>query len=526
MKKQKLVRTSLLFVTLVLGLAAVAVIGRPHTATAACTTPSTNYGTATMQISIPSAGNYRIWTHMLAPNTGSDSYLLEVDGNACFTVGDGGVAANAWTWVDHQAGNKSSKVTVNLSAGTHTLKAIGREPNVKFDRIIATADQNCMPSGNGDNCMVQGDVAKPVTTVTEPADVSTVKGTVAVKATATDESGISKVEFYVQDVLKSTDTSAPYEYSWNTTSAADGTYTVMAKSYDTVGNTSFDANSVTVKNSVATVPPAPTNITAQATQPTQVVLQWKPGAGSASDTRYRVIRNNVSVATVTGTSYTDNGVVASTKYNYNVVAVDKNNNTSPLPTSPVSVTTPAAPTADKQSPSKPTKVATQVASSHQINLSWQASTDNVGIKNYDVYRSQAGAAATKIATVTGRSYGDTGLFSNMNYTYHVVARDAAGNVSPSSDKVTATTYRMPQTSTLQGTVKSTSGRPVIGAKVALWADGRRYQATTNWRGQYRISHLPSGVYQVQVKASGYKPATITVKLSDGKTKWLDVTLRR
>lgn len=527
MKKQKLITSSLLFITLILGLAAMTVFGRTNPVAAACTTPSTNYGTATMQISIPTAGNYRIWTHMLAPNANGDSYLLEIDGGACYVVGDGGVATNAWTWVDHQSGNTASKITVNLTAGTHTFKAIGREPSLKFDRIIAASDQNCIPNGNGDNCMVQdGDTTKPTVTLTQPVDLSTIKGTVTMKVDAADASGISKVEFYVQDVLKSTDTTAPYEYPWDTTTGGDGAYTVMAKAFDTVGNTSFDANSVTVKNSVVTAPPAPVAVTASAPLPTRVVVQWRPGGGAAADLRYRIIRNNVTIATVTGTSYTDNGVVAGTKYNYHVVAIDKNNNTSPLPANPVSVTTPNAPTTDTQKPSKPTKVATQVVSSHQINLSWHPSADNVGVKNYDIYRSQSGAKAVKIATVASRSYGNTGLFSNMSYTYYIVARDAAGNVSPASDRVTATTYAMPFTSTLQGTVKSSSGRPVVGAKVALWADGRRFQATTNWRGQYRISRLPAGVYQVQVKASGYKSTSITVKLSDGKTKWLDVTLRR
>ena len=530
MKKQKIIKHGLLAFVLLLGLVVTATLQDTQAASAACSAPATSYGSATMEITIPANGNYRIWTHMFAAGSESDSYLLEIDGNSCFTVGDGGVAANAWSWVDYSSGNKNTKVTANLTAGKHTLKAIGREPHVKFDRILAVADQNCVPTGAGDNCMVQSDTTKPNVSITEPADFSTVKGNVIIKANATDNSGIAKVEFYVQNTLKATDTTAPYEYNWDTKSAADGSYAIMAKAYDAAGNTSYASNNVTVENNPIIIPPAPTDVTATATQATQVVVKWKPGSGATSDLRYRVIRNNVAIATIDGTSYTDNSVAASTTYGYQIVAVNKDNTTSPL-SSPTAVTTPAAPVADTQKPTKPTKVSTHVVSSHQINLSWQASTDDTGIKNYDIYRSQSGGAFKKVATVTSLSYGDTGLFSDVEYTYYIVAHDTEGNESPASDKVTATTYAMPFVSTLRGTVKSSSGRPVIGAKVSLWADGRRFQATTNWRGKYKISRLPAGVYQVQIKANNfwfrrYSPAWETVHLSDYRTKWLDVTLRQ
>ncbi|MDX2776129.1 Ig-like domain-containing protein [Streptomyces caniscabiei] len=467
---------------------------------------------------------------MNVPDATNNSYLLEVDGGACYVVGDGGIPVNTWTWVDYQNGNTSSKLTMNLSAGQHTFKAIGREPNVKFDRILFAADQNCLPTGFGNNCMVAADVAKPVTTITMPEDLSTVRGNVAIKATATDNTGIARVEFYIQNVLKATDTTSPYEYQWDTTTVADGTYTVTAKSYDAAGNNSFDAQSVTVKNKAVPPPSAPVAIKAVAPQPTQVVLSWQPGANTATDTRFRIVRNNVTVATVSGTSYTDNAVVAGTKYSYHVVAVDKDGNTSALPANPVTITTPAPPAKDTQAPTKPPKLVASVAGTSQINLTWQASSDNVGVRSYDVYRAEKTGAATKIATVAGTSFGNSNLKPNTAYTYYVIARDAAGNSSAASGKATATTKPIPaapqRTSVIRGTVRSTTGRPIAGAKVMLWANGKLYQATTNWLGQYKISRLPAGSYQVKVKAKSYQTATLYTKISAGKTKWLDVTLRR
>jgi chitodextrinase len=514
---------------LVAGVVAVS-LGIAQPVSAACTVPAVNYGTAALTATVTTATSYRAWTHMNAPDSTNNSYLLEVDGGRCYVVGDGAIPANTWTWVDYQNGNATSKVTINLSAGQHTFKAIGREPNVKFDRILLAADQNCLPTGFGNNCMVAADTTKPVTTITMPEDLSTVSGNVAVKATATDNTGIAKVEFYIQNVLKMTDTTSPYEYQWDTTAVADGTYTVTAKSYDMAGNNSFDAQSVTVKNKVVQPPSAPVNIKAAASQPTQVVLSWQPGANTAADTRFRIIRNNVTVATISDTSYTDNGVVAGTKYNYYVVAVDKDGNTSALPANPIAVTTPTPPAKDTQAPTKPSKLVASVAGTSQINLIWQPSSDNVGVKSYDVYRAEKTGSAVKIATVSGTNFGNTDLKSNTAYTYYVIARDAAGNGSAASEKASATTKPIPaapqRTSVIRGTVRSNTGRPIAGAKVMLWANGKLYQATTNWLGQYKISRLPAGSYQVKVKAKSYQTATLYTKLSAGKTKWLDVTLRR
>jgi hypothetical protein len=261
-----------------------------------------------------------------------------------------------------------------------------------------------------------------------------------------------------------------------------------------------------------------------------VSLQWQGGTGATSDLKYRIIRGGVAIATITGLSYTDTTVVAATKYDYHVIAVDKDNNTSTPPAKPVTVTTPSLPVKDTQAPTKPTKLVAQVAWISQINLSWQASTDAVGVKSYDVFRSEKNKDAAKVATVATTSYGDTGLKNGTTYIYYVVARDAAGNASGASDRVAATTNELPRPpqrrSVIRGTVRSTTGRPVAGAKVMLWSNGKRYQATTNWRGQYKISGLPTGTYQIKFKAKGYDTATYTIKLGAGKTKWLDVTLRR
>jgi hypothetical protein len=221
-------------------------------AAAACTMPSPDYGTINASISIPTTATYRVWTRMMVPDTTNKSYLLEIDGNQCFTVGDGGFNANTWTWVDYQNGTSSSKIDLNLTQGTHTLRMIGSKPNVAIDRVVATANLTCTPTGTGDNCDTPTDTTAPSVSLTAPAQNSTVSGAVNVTANASDNTGVSKVEFYDNSTIISTATTAPYSVSWNTAGVSNGTHTLTAKAYDAAGNNATSGYTVTVQNNDTT----------------------------------------------------------------------------------------------------------------------------------------------------------------------------------------------------------------------------------------------------------------------------------
>jgi len=96
---------------------------------------------------------------------------------------------------------------------------------------------------------------------------------------------------------------------------------------------------------------------------------------------------------------------------------------------------------DTTPPTVPANLAATAASSSQINLSWTASTDAVGVTGYLLERCQDAGCATfaQIATPAGTSYSDTGLLASTSYTYRVRARDAAGNLSGYSTPSSATT---------------------------------------------------------------------------------------
>ncbi|WP_460597885.1 Ig-like domain-containing protein, partial [Geomonas sp. Red276] len=88
--------------------------------------------------------------------------------------------------------------------------------------------------------------------VSSPANGSTVSGTVSVAASASDNVGVTKVEFYLNGALAAAVNTAPYSFNWNTTSYANGSYAVSAKAYDAAGNVgSTSGVTVNVSNVVA-----------------------------------------------------------------------------------------------------------------------------------------------------------------------------------------------------------------------------------------------------------------------------------
>ena len=94
---------------------------------------------------------------------------------------------------------------------------------------------------------------------------------------------------------------------------------------------------------------------------------------------------------------------------------------------------------DTTAPSTPLSLAA-VGGKNRITLTWKASTDNVGVTGYQVWRSQNGSTSlTWVADTTGTSYVDGGLQRRTSYTYKVRAYDAAATLSTFSNLGTAKT---------------------------------------------------------------------------------------
>ena len=88
----------------------------------------------------------------------------------------------------------------------------------------------------------------PSVTITNPTGGSTVFGSIDVDASATDDVGVIRVEFFVDGSLVNTDTNAPFGFVLDTTTLTDGSHTILARAFDAEGKTGTDTITVNVNN--------------------------------------------------------------------------------------------------------------------------------------------------------------------------------------------------------------------------------------------------------------------------------------
>ena len=234
-------------------------------------------------------------------------------------------------------------------------------------------------------------------------------------------------------------------------------------------------------------PTAPANLVAAVRSPSQIDLRWSPSSDNVGIAGYFIYRDGTQIATAPSAAYQNTGLKPATLYRYRVVAFDGAGNNS-VASNEVSATTQQAP--DATPPATPTGLAATVVSSYQIGLSWKASTDNVKVVGYRIYRS-----GLEIGTTTALSYADSGLTPSTSYTYSIAALDAAGNMSTKSARVTKSTWPPPSTkfkvgarvkTTVRTNVRSTPTGTglVVGTQpkntVGAVADGPQYYNAAWW----------------------------------------------
>jgi chitodextrinase len=226
-----------------------------------------------------------------------------------------------------------------------------------------------------------------------------------------------------------------WSVTWNT-SALSGSHTLTATVTDTSGATQTPASiTVNVGSGSDTQPPsAPGSLSASATSATSAHLSWTASTDNVGVTGYRVFRGATQVGTTTGsTTFDDTGLSGSTSYAYTVKAVDAAGNLSAA-SNTANVTTPAPP--DTQAPTAPGSLSASATASTNVHLTWNASTDNVGVTGYNIYRN---GGTTPSFSTTATSFDDSTVSPTTTYSYVVKAFDAAGNLSPASNSSSATT---------------------------------------------------------------------------------------
>src|SRR2546422_1619717 len=282
------------------------------------------------------------------------------------------------------------------------------------------------------------DVTPPTVSLTAPAAGATVLGTMTVSAGATDNVGIVGVQFKLDGInLGAEDTANSYSISWNSTLAANGTHTLAAVARDAAGNTATSAAvSVTVDNT----PPLISTVSASSISSAGALITWATNKASDSQVEYGLTTaygssTPLNSSLLTAHAVTLTGLLGTTTYHYRVKSRDAAGN---LATSADFTLTTLIAVPDLTPPSVPTSLSASAVSSSQMNLSWTASTDNVGVAGYTIYR-----GGSQIATTSLTSYSDTSLSPSTTYTYTVAAYDAAGNVSALSASASAATLPPP-----------------------------------------------------------------------------------
>lgn len=173
-----------------------------------------------------------------------------------------------------------------------------------------------------------------------------------------------------------------------------------------------------------TTPPSVPVLSTPIVSGRNVSLECTISTDNSDDVRYEFYRDGEAIGSTGDTEFEDFNLPPGQTYSYSVSAYDLAGNYS-AKSAAKSATIAAA--ADTTAPSVPV-LDDPTVDGTSVDLSWSASTDNVGVTGYRVYRS-----TTLISTVTsGLTYTDNGRSAGSTYTYRVSAIDAAGNASAQS----------------------------------------------------------------------------------------------
>jgi len=157
-------------------------------------------------------------------------------------------------------------------------------------------------------------------------------------------------------------------------------------------------------------------------------------------------------------------------------------------------------TPDTEAPTAPTNLAASNTTATTTDLSWNASSDNIGVTGYDVYQD-----GSVITTVAGTSFSVTGLTPSTSYAFSVIAKDAAGNESAASNTANVTTT---SSSACSGGISSFPYSEGFENTLGAWTQdtGDDLNWTVDSNGTPSNNTGPAsaaqGTYYIYVEASG------------------------
>jgi chitodextrinase len=450
-----------------------------------------------------------------SPNT-AVSYVggstQTVTWNVAGTTANGVNTANVDVLLSTDGGNTYPTTLLSATPNDGTQAVV--IPNIAGtqNRIMVKGTNHIFFDISNTNFTITGGIID-ITAPTAPgalASSGTTETTTNLSWTAsTDDVAVTGYEVYQGTTLLATVTATTYNVIGLNPATA---YTFSVKAKDAAGNISVSSNVVNITTATPFVdtiaPTAPTTLTASGTTTSTTNLSWTASTDDVAVTAYEVYNGTTLVATVSTTTYNVTGLTATTAYTFSVKAKDAAGNAS-ASSNVINITT-ATPFVDTIAPTAPTTLAASGTTTSTTNLSWTASTDNVGVTGYDVYQ-----GSTLKATVTATSYNVTGLTAATAYTFSVKAKDAAGNVSASSNVVNISTL----SATL--TYCTSQGNSVADEKIGKVVFGSINNTSTGGTGYTNFTSISTNVTSGTANTITITPAWTATKYNEGYAVWID-----
>jgi hypothetical protein len=281
------------------------------------------------------------------------------------------------------------------------------------------------------------DTTSPQVALIDPYSSAKVAGAFQIAATATDNVGVTRLEFYLDSNLLGAVNGPPYIMPANTAGVSDGFHTITVKAFDAAGNVSPPAT-VTVSVQNANMLTAPSNLFVSSHYTKDALApMWMDN--STNELGFKVERalnhygSFTEIIATDGNGFSDRPLASGTEFFYRVRAF---NSTGISPYSNVASGRTKTGT-DVTPPSTPLNLRGTVDSCTQITLSWDAATDNIRMGGYSVRINE------NFVTWWVNQADRTGLTREMHpgqvYNFKVAALDYDGNRSLETAQLTLTT---------------------------------------------------------------------------------------
>jgi PQQ-dependent dehydrogenase (s-GDH family) len=418
----------------------------------------------------------------------------------------------------YQNGTKINTVPVTVT----TYDVIGLTQAASYSFFVKALDNAGNASANSNTITVTTpDTEAPSAPSNLQASNLTAASVTLNWTASADNTGVTGYDVYQDNVKINSSPVASLSYTVNglTTLASYDFYVVAL---DAAGNISAASNTITVTIPDIQAPSAPSGLAAVNVTASALTLNWTASTDNVGVTGYDIYQNGtkINAVPVAATTYDVTGLIQASSYSFFVRALDGAGNVS-ANSNTINVATP-----DTQAPSAPSNLVSSNLLATAVTISWTASTDNIGVTGYDVYRNGIKINPSLVSVTT---YSVTGLTPSTAYSFYIQAKDAAGNISGNSNTLNITT---PASTTCSGTgsINFQKWNSISGTSITNLTSNANYPNTPTTSGTLSSFEIPtSGGDNYGMKVYGYicPPTTgsyiFWIAGDDNSELWLSTT---